>query len=105
MENTRISINQVTSGDFERKNYTGLFPTVNLGYEISENQSITLGYNRRISRPRSRFINPFPSRSSATNLFQGNPDINPSYSNAFDIGYLNRFGKLTLNSSLYYERQ
>src|SRR5690606_9831296 len=83
MENTRISINQVTSGDFERKNYTGLFPTVNLGYEISENQSITLGYNRRISRPRSRFINPFPSRSSATNLFQGNPDINPSYSNAF----------------------
>ncbi|HLT52536.1 MAG TPA: TonB-dependent receptor [Flavobacteriaceae bacterium] len=103
MENTRISINQVTSGDFERKNYTGLFPTVNLGYEISENQSITLGYNRRISRPRSRFINPFPSRSSATNLFQGNPDINPSYSNAFDIGYLNRFGKVTLNSSLYYQ--
>ncbi|MEZ4803083.1 MAG: TonB-dependent receptor [Gelidibacter sp.] len=104
MESTRITIDQVTSGDFERKNYTGLFPTVNLGYEINENQSLQLGYNRRISRPRSRFINPFPSRSSATNLFQGNPDINPSYSNKVDVGYLNKFGKMTLNSSLYYER-
>lgn len=103
MESTRISINQLVTGDFERKNYVGLFPTVNLGYEISEKQSLTLGYNRRLQRPRSRFINPFPSRSSATNLFQGNPDINPSYSNAFDIGYLNRFGKLTLNSSIYYQ--
>ncbi|MEZ4792321.1 MAG: TonB-dependent receptor [Gelidibacter sp.] len=104
MESTRITIDQVTSGDFQRKNYTGLFPTVNLGYEIDENQSLQLGYNRRISRPRSRFINPFPSRSSATNLFQGNPDINPSYSNKVDAGYLNKFGKITLNSSLYYER-
>jgi len=103
MESTRITINQITSGDFERKNYIGLFPTVNLGYEISEKQSLTLGYNRRIRRPRSYYINPFPSRSSATYLWQGNPDINPSYSNAFDLGYLNRLGKLTLNSSIYYQ--
>lgn len=104
MESTRITIDQLTSNDFDKKNYLGLFPTVNLGYEINENQSIQLGYNRRISRPRSRFINPFPSRSSASNLFQGNPDIDPSYSNQIDFGYLNKFGKVTLNSSIYYSR-
>ena len=104
MESTRITIDQATSGDFEKKNYLGLFPTVNLGYEISEKQSLTLGYNRRISRPRSRFINPFPSRTSATSQFQGNPNMEPSYSNKVDFGYLNRFGKVTLNSSIYYER-
>ncbi|MCB0445743.1 MAG: TonB-dependent receptor family protein, partial [Gelidibacter sp.] len=103
MESTRITIDQATSGDFDKKQYLGLFPTVNLGYELSEKQSLSLGYNRRISRPRSRFINPFPSRSSATNLFQGNPDLEPSYSNKVDFGYLNRFGKVTLNSSIYYE--
>ena len=103
MESSRISINQITSNDFERKNYIGFFPTLNLGYEISENQNLTLGYNRRLRRPRSRYINPFPSRSSPINLFQGNPDINPSYSNSFDLGYLNRIGKLTLNSSIYYQ--
>ena len=104
MEETRITIDQKTSGDFNKKNYAQLFPTVNLGYAFSENESITFGYNRRIRRPRSRFINPFPSRSSATNLFQGNPDLDPSISDAFDIGYLNKFGKVTLNGSVYYQR-
>jgi len=102
-ESTRITIDQATSGDFERKNYSEFFPTVNLGYEISEDQNITLGYNRRIRRPRSRFINPFPSRSSATNIFQGNPNIDPSFSNGVDLGYLNKIGKFTLNSSIYYQ--
>ena len=103
LESTRITIDQATNGDFERKNYTELFPTVNLGYEISEDQNITLGYNRRIRRPRSYFINPFPSRSSATNIFQGNPNIDPSFSNGVDLGYLNKLGKLTLNSSIYFQ--
>jgi len=104
LEDTRITIDQLTSGDFDHKTYVSLFPTVNLGYEISEDQSITLGYNRRIRRPRSRFINPFPSRSSITNVFQGNTDIDPSFSNGIDLGYLNRFGKLTLNTSVYFQR-
>ncbi|WP_426430495.1 TonB-dependent receptor domain-containing protein [Winogradskyella sp. HB-48] len=103
-EGTRITIDQVTSGDFDKKEYHQLFPTVNLAFELSENENITLGYNRRIRRPRSRFINPFPSRSSATNLFQGNPDIDPSTSNAFDIGYFKKFGKLSLTSSIYFQR-
>jgi outer membrane receptor protein involved in Fe transport len=103
VEDTRITIDQVTSDDFEKKDYTQLFPTANLGFEITEDESITLGYNRRIRRPRSRFINPFPSRSSASNLFQGNPDLDPSISDAFDIGYLNRLGKLTLNGSVYFQ--
>ncbi|MBC3846611.1 TonB-dependent receptor [Winogradskyella echinorum] len=101
MEESRITVDQVTSGDFNKKNYLGFFPTINLAYELNEDENLTLGYNRRIRRPRSRFINPFPSRSSATNLFQGNPDIDPSYSNTIDLGYYNKFGKLSLNTSLY----
>lgn len=103
MENTRITLDQPTSGDFERKNYTGWFPTVNLSYEISEDQTITLGYNRRLRRPFSFFLNPFPSRTSLTNIFQGNPDLDPTYSDKLDLGYLNRFGKFTLSTSLYYQ--
>lgn len=95
-ENTPFNLN------FD-KNYTGLFPTVNLTYELKENENITLGYNRRINRPRSWFINPFPSRSSEANVFQGNPDLDPAYSSAFDLGYLKRWKKLTLTSSIYYQ--
>lgn len=87
------------------KNYLGLFPTVNLIYELADNENISLGYNRRINRPRGWFINPFPSRSSRTNIFQGNPDLNPAFSNAFDIGYLKRWDKLTFTSSIYYQKE
>ncbi|RKS52947.1 outer membrane receptor protein involved in Fe transport [Gillisia mitskevichiae] len=88
--------------DFDN-NYLGLFPTVNLIYEIAETENITLGYNRRINRPRGWFINPFPSRSSRTNVFQGNPNLAPAYSSAFDLGYLKRWKKVTLTSSIYYQ--
>ena len=86
------------------KDYTGLFPTVNLIYELSENENVTLGYNRRINRPRGYFINPFPSRSSEANVFQGNPNLDPAYASAFDLGYLKKWGrKITLTSSVYYQ--
>jgi len=88
--------------DFDN-NYLGLFPTVNLIYELGEKENITLGYNRRINRPRGWFINPFPSRASRTNIFQGNPNLKPAYASAFDLGYLKRWKKLTLTSSLYYQ--
>ncbi len=92
-------------------NYLGLFPTVNLVYELADQEAqdegreenITIGYNRRINRPRGWFINPFPSRSSRTSIFQGNPNLTPAYSNAFDLGYLKRWGEVTLTSSVYYQ--
>jgi hypothetical protein len=87
------------------KNYTGLFPTVNLIYELGERESVTLGYNRRINRPRGYFINPFPSRSSEANVFQGNPNLDPAYASAFDLGYLRRWSKLTLTASIYYQHE
>ncbi|APU70262.1 MAG: TonB-dependent receptor [Bacteroidota bacterium] len=86
-------------------NYLGLFPTVNLIYELGEDENITLGYNRRINRPRGWFINPFPSRSSRNNVFQGNPNLRPAFSNAFDLGYLKKWDKLTLTSSVYYQHE
>ncbi|MFP4846874.1 outer membrane beta-barrel protein [Winogradskyella sp. PE311] len=89
-------------------NYLGLFPTLNLIYNLGNDdsdseESITLGYNRRINRPRGRFINPFPSRTSRTNIFQGNPNLQPAFASAFDIGYLKRWEKLTLTTSVYYQ--
>tara|TARA_Y100000588_G_scaffold389601_1_gene492831 strand:+ start:7885 stop:10410 length:2526 start_codon:yes stop_codon:yes gene_type:complete len=95
--------------DFDN-NYLGLFPTLNLIYNLngsdSDNEeSITLGYNRRINRPRGWFINPFPSRSSRTNVFQGNPNLEPAFSNTFDLGYLKRWEKFTLTTSVYYQHE
>tara|TARA_B100000575_G_scaffold266972_1_gene244674 strand:- start:396 stop:2843 length:2448 start_codon:yes stop_codon:yes gene_type:complete len=105
VENTVKDINQLTTQDFINKNETGLFPTFNFGLEITEEETLTFGYNRRIRRPWSRFINPFPSKTSPINIFRGNPDLNPTYSNNIDIGYLKRFkSSFTINTSAYFQR-
>ncbi len=104
MEASDIGIELVETDENTDKDYVDWFPSLFLGYEFSEMEQLTISYSRRLRRPRSRFINPFPSRSSNTNLFQGNPDLNPTYTNAFDLGYLKRWDKLTFTTSAYYNR-
>jgi outer membrane receptor protein involved in Fe transport len=38
------------------------------------------------------------------NLFIGNPDLNPSFTDALDFGYMNKFKKVTLITSAYYNK-
>ena len=102
MENTKIVIDQRTADIYKEKKYTDWFPTLNLSYEFNERENITLGYSRRIRRPRSWSLNPFQSLTSLTFFRQGNPDLDPSYANSFDLGYLKRWDKFTLNGSVYY---
>ena len=104
MEKTHIVIDQKTTKIFKEKDYTDWFPTLNFSFEFTEKENITLGYSRRIRRPRSWSLNPFRSLTSLTFFRQGNPDLDPSYSKLFDLGYLKRWNKFTFNSSVYYQK-
>jgi hypothetical protein len=101
-EYTSIEIAQQTATTKDKRSYGNLFPTVNLGFEFKDGENITLGYNRRIRRPRGRSLNPFPSRSSESNIYSGNVALNPVITDALDLGYLKRWEKFTLSTSLYY---
>jgi len=100
-EDSKITINQLTASDFNTKKYNNFFPSAFFTYEVSDKSSISLNYSKRISRPRGRFINPFSNLSSAINIFMGNPNLDPSLTDAFDLGYLKRWNKVTLSTSAY----
>ena len=104
VEDTEIIIKQLTTEERNDQNYTKFFPTLNFSYKFNDSKSIILGFSRRISRPRARLLNPFLSRSGITNFFQGNPNLTPSYSNTVDLGFLRKWDKLTLNSSIYFQK-
>ncbi len=101
-EDSNIDINLLTTNDFNTKRYHNFFPSAFLTYQLTEQSTISLNYSKRISRPRSRFINPFSNYSSNVNIFQGNPDINPSLTDAYDIGYMNKWGRVTFSTSMYF---
>ncbi|MGG7467304.1 TonB-dependent receptor domain-containing protein [Chryseobacterium arthrosphaerae] len=84
------------------KNYNNLFPSVFLSYDVSKNNQILVNYSRRIDRPRSFFMVPFPNYSNSQNIFEGNIDLNPSYVDSFEVGYNITRKKFTVNPTLYY---
>lgn len=100
-EDSNIDVNLVNRNDYNNKKYNNFFPSAFLTYEFSEESSASVSHSRRINRPRGRFINPFSSLESNINIFQGNPDLNPSMTNSFDVGYLKRWRDVTLSTSVY----
>lgn len=103
-EDSNIDINLLSSNDFRIKKYHNFFPSATLNYAITEKSTITLNYSKRISRPRYRFLTPFSNYSSNINIFEGNPDINPSLTDAIELGIMNKIGKATVTSSVYYNK-
>ena len=100
-EDSNIEINQLATNDFNTKKYNNFFPSAFLTYEISDKSSASVSYSRRVQRPRGRLLNPFNNLSSNINIFVGNPDIDPAFTDALDFGYIKRWDKLTFNTSLY----
>lgn len=100
-EDSHIEVNSLSLNDYNTKKYNNLFPSATLNYEFSESSSLSLSYSKRINRPRGRFLNPVSSLSSNINIFQGNPDIDPSLTDAIDLGYLKKWSKVTFNTSAY----
>ena len=103
-EASKQEIDQRTTNQFEVKKYSDLFPTVNLAYEISDVESLTLGYSKRVRRPRGWDINPFPRRNSITSYRRGNPFLNPTFTSAYEVDYLKRFKKITINTAIFYRQ-
>ena len=102
-EDTNIDINLLDANNFNNKKYNNFFPSAFINYEISDKSGASLSYSKRLSRPRGRFLDPTPNVSSNINIFQGNPDLDPSLTDKFDIGYINRWDKVTFNTSMYFE--
>ena len=102
-EDTNIQVNLLDNNDFNTKKYNNLFPSAFVSYEISDQSNFTVSYSKRLTRPRGRFMNPATNYSSNINIFQGNPDLNPSLTDKYDIGYIKRWDKVTFNTSAYFE--
>ncbi len=104
-ENSSIESNLLLSDFYKNKKYSNFFPSAFLTYQITEQSTISINYSKRIERPRNRFIIPFPNNyTSNINLFIGNPDLNPSFTDAIDFGYMNKFKKVTVSTSVYYNK-
>jgi iron complex outermembrane recepter protein len=70
-----------------QRNYLSLFPTFSLGFNISEAQSISLAYDRRIDRPMFEQINNAVRYYDLYTTWQGNPYLRPAFFNNLSLNY------------------
>jgi outer membrane receptor protein involved in Fe transport len=73
-------------------NYASLFPSAVALYKFSDATQAKVAYSRRIRRPGTQELNPFPVFFDAQNVFFGNPKLNPEYTDALEFG-LTRSGQ------------
>ena len=67
--------------------YHSLFPSGVIMYKPGEQTQIKVSYSRRIRRPGTQELNPFPVFFDQQNVFIGNPKLNPEYTDAFELGF------------------
>ncbi|SFN05681.1 Outer membrane receptor proteins, mostly Fe transport [Chryseobacterium oleae] len=103
-ELTHIGIEDRAGSYSNKKDYNRLFPTFNISYRFNERSTLQGSYSKRINRPRLGMIYPFNELTDLTSRYVGNPDLNPSYANVFEIAFLKNWKTLTLNPSFYYQR-
>ena len=99
---TDVSTTLEKTNEVNPRNYFNFFPSAHITYDVGNENSVQLSYSRRIRRPVYNDLSPFMTVSDSRNFFSGNPDLNPEYSDVYEIGHLKNFEKGSITSSIYY---
>ena len=102
VEQTFIETYQRETNARDTKNYIDLFPSAFVSYKFSKMTSLQGSYSRRISRPRFWYLNPFSSFSDPRNIRMGNTDLDPEYTDAYELGAVYNLKKASLYLGGYY---
>ncbi|WP_169719455.1 outer membrane beta-barrel family protein [Olivibacter sitiensis] len=87
MEHTFSDGHSVTSQQRNKRDYLNLFPNISVNQQLSEQQSIGLSYSRRVNRPNYGNLNPFIYYIEPYTYIQGNPFLNPSFTDSYELNY------------------
>lgn len=102
LEYADIELNQITTGVTAGQDYFRAYPTLHLGYELSETQQIRGSYSRRIQRPFPIQLNPFTSFQDPLSLRSGNPNLEPQETDSFELMWQLRSGQTFYQAIAYY---
>lgn len=101
-EYTTINADFKDENEVSIPSYGTLVPSLNLSRKLSNGNLIKAAYNRRISRPSLRYLNPNIDASNPLQVSQGNPTLDPEYTDNYELGYSTFFKSTMLNFTAFY---
>ncbi len=91
-ELTIREIANTNQDEVSQLNRFDLFPTFHSSYKIGEETELMASYSKRINRPGGRDLDPNPNYYNRYTIRIGNPNLEPEYTDSYELGVLRRFG-------------
>ena len=101
-EYTDVETILVETNESNPRDYTNLFPSGHLNYRLSEENAFQLSYSRRVRRPVYNDLSPYVTFSDQRNFFSGNPNLDPEFTDSYELGYIKYLKKSTLFTTAYF---
>jgi Outer membrane protein beta-barrel family len=76
-----------------------------MAYKFSDAVELQLNYSRRVNRPESEDLNPFPEYRDPRNIRSGNPRLKPEYIHSIEFGCQWQNDKITVVPSIFYRQK
>ncbi|GJM29738.1 MAG: TonB-dependent receptor [Cyclobacteriaceae bacterium] len=102
MEATDLNTLLKNTNEENEQNYLNLFPTLHTSYKLTQIFSLQAGYSRRIYRPRLWDLNPFFNIRNNFNIRKGNPNLQPEYTDSYEVTGILNLENASVNGSLYH---
>ncbi|WP_435356671.1 TonB-dependent receptor domain-containing protein [Emticicia sp. SJ17W-69] len=99
---TNVKTTLRETNEVNPRKYANLFPSVHFSYELPKENALQLSFSRRVRRPFYNDLSPFSTFSDNRNFNSGNPNLNPEFSNVYELGHIKYFNKGSIGSSIYY---
>ncbi len=103
-EYTDIRTELVETAQRNPRSYGQLFPSAHISFQLANDHSLQVSYSRRINRPGFRSLNPFLTFSDVRNIWQGNPDLDPELTNAYEVGHIKTWAKGSISPVIFYRK-
>jgi hypothetical protein len=79
-----------------RQRTVNWFPTASFNYDFSQAKRLRFRYNGSSTQPTVQQLQPLPDLTNSLYVQQGNPDLKPSFTHNFNLGY-NGFNRSTFS--------
>ena len=101
-EETDFAFTYKTNFTNSSNSYWNLLPSLTLRQDFKNNNNVSFVYRKSIRRPGIGELNPAVDYNDPYNLRFGNPVLNPSVADNFDLNYTLSKGKYYINGSMGY---
>ena len=100
-EYTTITARFANASEFntEIPAYGVFVPSLNISKKLDNGKTLKLAYNKRIQRPSIQFLNPNIQAANPLNVTIGNPNLNPEYTDNYELSYSTFIQGTSLNFS------